>query len=87
MQKGQLLWEYKPDFSAEQVEQSHEAVEAEAVQAVGDVQNVVLTEKLTNDTEAFGPLKHKNSKMLLDTLRHTQPRTQTHKRAGLAHKT
>ena len=64
-QKGQLLWEYKPDFSAAQVEQSHEAVEAEAVQAVGDVQNVVLTEKLTNDTETFGPLKHKSSKCCL----------------------
>ena len=69
MQKGQLLWEYKPDFSAAQVEQPHEAVEAEAVQAVGDVQNVVLAEKLTNDTETFGPLKHKSSKMLFNTLR------------------
>ena len=52
---------YKPDIPAAQVEQSHETVEAEAVQAVGDVQNVVITKKLTNDAETFGPLKEKRT--------------------------
>ena len=55
--KVHLLYEDKPDVSAVQVEQSREAVEAEAVQAVGDVHRMVLAEKLSNNTESFGPLK------------------------------